>query len=68
MQKNFFSYLPTYQTKKYRVGVQKTNNFLRMSSVTYISWSSYFALSLRLFSDFELFPYFLPVVVCCSLI
>ena len=27
----FFSHLPTYPTKKYRVGVQQTNNFLRMA-------------------------------------
>ena len=29
--KKMFSYLPTYPTKKYRVGVQQTNNFLRMT-------------------------------------
>ena len=27
----FFPYLPTYSTKKYRVGVQQTNIFLRMA-------------------------------------
>ena len=31
MQFIFFSYLPTNQTKNYRVGVQQTNNFLRMA-------------------------------------
>ena len=29
MKKKFF--LPTYPTKKYRVGIQQTNNFLRMA-------------------------------------
>ena len=35
MQKKKFSYLPTQQ-KKYRVGVQQTNNFLRMAQATLI--------------------------------